>query len=422
MIDRTIPPTAAEIQQIEIQEAKKITLANSAPLYYISSGQLPVIRIELIFRSGSYYEGKNGQSYFTAKMITEGAGKLSAKQIAQTFDYYGSYIEISPSMDHVSVVVYTLSKHLEIICGLLTTILDHPKFPEKELSVQKRIKRQAIKINQEKSSVLASQAIRKSIFGGEHPYGRSFEIEDVDAITREDLAVYRSTMLYNDPVVVVSGGVNDADMKIIAQSFAKMSYSRDVDFETKASNYVASSQLIERNDALQSSIRLGKLGISKNHPDYIGLVVLNEIFGGYFGSRLMKNIREDKGYTYGIYSSLVNLQKADMMIIGADVGRKFTQATITEIFKEMETLRNEDVGNEELTTVKNYMMGSFMSSINSPFSLADKFKSIYFSDLGYEFYQNYLEGIRNINASEIKRLANVYLSEDSFSQVIVGGY
>jgi zinc protease len=422
MIDRTIPPTAAEIQQIEIQEAKKITLANSAPLYYISSGQLPVIRIELIFRSGSYYETKNGQSYFTAKMITEGAGKYSAKEIAQTFDYYGSYIEINPSMDHVSVVVYTLSKHLEVICSLLTTILDHPKFPEKELSVQKRIKRQAIKINQEKSAVLASQAIRKSIFGADHPYGHSFEIGDVDAITREDLAVYRSTMLYNDPVVVVSGGVNDADMKIISQSFATMSYSRDAAFASKTSNHAPSKQIIERKDAVQSSIRLGKLGIAKNHPDYIGLVVLNEIFGGYFGSRLMKNIREDKGYTYGIYSSLVNLQKADMMIIGADVGREFTQATITEIHKEMALLRNEEVGKEELITVKNYMMGSFMSSINSPFSLADKFKSIYFHDLGYGFYQEYMEGIRNISAEEINRLANEYLREDSFSQIVVGGF
>jgi predicted Zn-dependent peptidase len=422
MIDRTIPPTAAEIQQIEIQEAKKITLANSAPLYYISSGQLPVIRIEFIFRSGSYYESKNGQSYFAAKMITEGASGYSAKEIAQTFDYYGSYIEISPSMDHVSVVVYTLSKHLEIICSLLTKILEQPKFPEKELLVQKRIKRQAIKINQEKSAVVASQTIRKSIFGAQHPYGRSFEIEDVDAITREDLAIYRSTMLYNDPVVVVSGGVNDCDMKIISQSFAKMSYSRDVAFESITSDLQPNELLIERKDAVQSSVRLGKLAIAKNHSDYIGLVVLNEIFGGYFGSRLMKNIREDKGYTYGIYSSLVNLQKADMMIIGTDVGRASTQATITEIHKEMALLRNEKVGADELTTVKNYMLGSFMSSINSPFSLADKFKSIFFHDLGYEFYQNYIEGVRAVDSEELQRLANIYLQEDSFSRVIVGGY
>jgi predicted Zn-dependent peptidase len=118
----------------------------------------------------------------------------------------------------------------------------------------------------------------------------------------------------------------------------------------------------------------------------------------------------------------VNLQKADMMIIGADVGREFTQATITEIHKEMALLRNEEVGKEELTTVKNYMMGSFMSSINSPFSLADKFKSIYFHDLGYGFYQEYMEGIRNISAEEINRLANEYLREDSFSQIVVGGF
>lgn len=422
MIDRTIPPQSKEIAQIEIQEAQKIQLPNGTNLFYLSAGQLPVIRIELIYKSGAFYEQKNGQSYFSAKMLSEGSENYTAQEIAHQLDYYGSFLEISPGLDQISVVIYTLSKHLETICSLMRSVLDKPLFPEKELLVQKRIKKQSIKINQEKNSVLASHAIRKNIFGTQHPYGKSLEIEDLEAINSEDLMIYKESMLFNDPTILVSGGLSDSDISIIANTFSGLAYAKDV--SKSFEDYVPTQKLevIERPNTVQSSIRIAKKGLAKNHPDFCGFSILNEIFGGYFGSRLMKNIREDKGFTYGIYSSLLNLHHDDLMVIGADVNKENAKATTSEIFLEMRQLREKPIPEEELSMVRNYMLGNFMSSLTSPFSLSDKFKSIHFHDLGYSFYHQYIDTIKNITPDELQGLANKYLQEDSFQQVVVGGY
>ncbi len=422
MLNRTIAPAAGEIQKVDLQEAKTTRLANGLDLHYLSSGQLPVIRIELIFKSGAYYEKGNGQSFFAAKMLTEGTAELTSQQIASKFDYYGSFVEINPSLDHVSVVVYTLSKHLKPVMALLMDVLTNATFPDKELQIQKRIKKQSIKINLEKTSTVASRKIREMLFGAGHPYGKSLDIADVDGITRGSLQEYRGSGLFNQPTIVVSGGISDQDLKVIDKALTTLPQAHLAKPTIEPQEARDQHQVIEKEGALQSSIRLAQRSISKHHPDYFGLVVLNEIFGGYFGSRLMKNIREEKGYTYGIHSSLVHLIEDQMMMIGTDVNREFTQATIDEINLEMDKLRQDFVSDGELSSVKNYMLGSFLSSINTPFSLADKFKSIYFHGLDYSYYESFVDGVKSVGSTEIRDLAGKYLVEDRFSSVVVGGY
>jgi predicted Zn-dependent peptidase len=151
------------------------------------------------------------------------------------------------------------------------------------------------------------------------------------------------------------------------------------------------------------------------------MLVLNEVFGGYFGSRLMKNIREEKGFTYGISSNLVTLRHEGYLVIGTDVKKEFTGLTLDEVYKEMEILRNGPVGEEELQTVKNYMIGSFAGSLNSPFAIADNFKSIYFEGLTYDFFEHYIENILHTSAGDLVYLANTYLQPDSLLEVVVGG-
>ncbi|MEM8895618.1 MAG: pitrilysin family protein, partial [Bacteroidota bacterium] len=405
-----------------LQEAQAIKLANGLPLYYIASGQLPVIRVEIIFKSGAYYEQSNGQSFFAAKLLAEGTAELTSQQIASKFDYYGSFIEINPGLDHVSVVVYTLSKHLKPVMALLSDVLTNATFPEKELQIQKRIKKQSIKINLEKTSTVASRKIRESIFGNDHPYGKSLEESDVDLITRKSLQEYKNSRLFNHPTIIVSGGIEDHDLRVLDRYFSTLGFSQFEQSPKTVRKPKDDVEVIEKEGALQSSIRMARRSIPKDHEDYFGLVVLNEVFGGYFGSRLMKNIREDKGYTYGIHSSLVHLITDQMMMIGTDVNREFTQSTIDEINKEMEVLRNEPVSEGELSSVKNYMLGSFLSSINTPFSLADKFKGIHFQNLGYSFYDDYVDQIKAMDSDTLMTLANKYLNPKEFSAIVVGGY
>lgn len=422
MLNRTIAPAAGEIQKVDLQEAKTMRLSNGLDLHYLSSGQLPVIRIELIFKSGAYFEEENGQSFFAAKMLTEGTADLTSQQIASKFDYYGSFIEINPGLDHVNIVVYTLTKHLKPVLALMTEVLTNATFPDKELQIQKRIKNQSIKINLEKTSTVASRKIRELVFGAAHPYGRSLEIEDVEAISRSSLQDFLGARLFNDPTIIVSGGITEQDIRVIDKALTVLPYLRMAKPLIAATENSADQLLIEKKGALQSSIRLARKAIAKNHPDYFGLVVLNEVFGGYFGSRLMKNVREDKGYTYGIHSSLVHLIEDQMMVIGTDVNREYTRDTISQIMLEMEKLKQDLISEGELSSVKNYMLGSFLSSINTPFSLADKFKSIFFHGLDYAYYEDYVEGIKQITSTELRDLAGRYLKAEDFSTVIVGGH
>jgi predicted Zn-dependent peptidase len=179
------------------------------------------------------------------------------------------------------------------------------------------------------------------------------------------------------------------------------------------------SEHVERPNSIQSSLRLGKRIINRNHKDYPALVLLNHIFGGYFGSRLMKNIREDKGLTYGIHSSISNLKHDAFFVIGADVNRINKDIAIAEIRKELDTLRNKIVGGQELQTAKSHLLGSLQLEIANPFSVIDKIKTIHLIGLDENFYNDLFVEILNVDETAIQRVALEHLS-DSLVEVAVG--
>ena len=173
---------------------------------------------------------------------------------------------------------------------------------------------------------------------------------------------------------------------------------------------------------LFSLLFMGMPLINRTHPDFPSVQVLNTVLGGYFGSRLMANIREDKGYTYGIGSGMSSLKHAGTLFIATEVGAEVCKATLTEIEKEINILKTELIPEKELALVKNYLLGSLLGSLENVFSHADKFKTLYFAGLGYEYYDRYTEVIKTINAYELLKLANQYLDFDKFYKVIVGKY
>jgi predicted Zn-dependent peptidase len=158
---------------------------------------------------------------------------------------------------------------------------------------------------------------------------------------------------------------------------------------------------------------------NRHHPDFINVQVLNNIFGGFFGSRLMSNIREEKGYTYGIYSYLENHIQQSAWIISTEAGRDVCEATITEVYKEMEGLRNEEVDEEELLLVQNYMMGSILGDLDGPFHIINRWKNIILNGLSEDYFYNQIDGIKKANPQELHRLANKYLVPENFYELVV---
>jgi predicted Zn-dependent peptidase len=292
------------------------------------------------------------------------------------------------------------------------------------LSNLKNITGQNLKINLTKTSYLASSKFKEVIFGSTHPYGRSLAEESLSQIKREDLLeFYQTCFTSNNCDIILSGNGSEDFFKIINESFGQSDWgnkSKPKDGTHLTPGDTIKTTEIKKEGSVQSSIRMGRKLFTIKHPDYFKTHFLIEIFGGYFGSRLMKNIREEKGYTYGISSSLVCMQNEGYLVIGTDVKKEFTKDTVSEIYKEIDILKSEPVSHEELENVQNYLLGSFLNSLNTPFSLADKFKTIYFNQLNYDFYNTYVKSIKEISPADLMATANTYLKSEDMKEVIAG--
>ena len=424
MLDRKIPPPYHKIDKIQIIQAHTQYLSNHLPLHVLNAGDLDLLRIELIFPAGSQSETQNGVSYFTTKMLGEGTSKHTSAEIVEFIDNFGAFADFNHGSDRISISLYTLSKHLEKLLPIFLELITDSVFPQNELENLKNITLQNIKVNEEKNNYIASKKFRELLFGQEHPYGRSLDEEAIQKIERNNLIQYfQSKILYQPFDLMLSGKITDTEVALVHQIFGHLPI-RSMDIHLIKHDLQGSKQLtyiFEKEGSLQSSVRMGKILFTKNHPDYFKVTVANEIFGGYFGSRLMKNIREQKGYTYGIYSNLVMMKDYGYLNIGTDVKKEFTAQTIEEIHKESQKIRTALVDAKELETVKNYMLGSFAGSMNTPFDLGEVFKSLYFNGLEYSFYDKYIETIKSITAEEILETAQKYLDTEDMLTVVVGG-
>jgi predicted Zn-dependent peptidase len=306
------------------------------------------------------------------------------------------------------------------ILGIIKDCLLSSSFQEEELTILKDIQKQQLRIDCERNSFLAGREVRKLLFGQEHPYGRALEIVNIDQDLNSGLLVeYYNQHLLCGAEIIISGKIRNELLDDL-QIFNDMPVKPPRKKSHEVSKSAMSEKIINKHDSLQSSIRLGRQIIPKTHKDFIGLIILNELFGGYFGSRLMKNIREEKGYTYGIHSSIVSHLHNSMWIIGTDVKKEFVDDTINQIRLEADKLKSDPIGRDELILIRNYMMGNFLSDLETSFALADKFKNIYFFGQDYSFYDRYIETINTIGPKEIQELASKYLDMSEFKRVVVG--
>ncbi|MCH7515299.1 MAG: insulinase family protein [Bacteroidetes bacterium] len=421
MLDRTVAPPFKKITKINIRQPEKILLSNGLELYTINTSLQPVLKLDLIFRAGKWFEKNNGISFFTGKMLSEGVPGLSSVQIAAVFEKYGAQLEISPGFDFLSVSVYCLSKHLKYLLQLIKQIISEPLFPEKELNTLKNIEQQTLRVNNEKTSYVAGKKLQESLFGSSHPYGRNLSEADINHISKSEIKHFFDEFIKDKPFTLIASGGFDKDVEnLISSHFGTVEFTEWVNFSPIPVNSNQKDVIISNKNRTQTSIQAGKLSIPMRHRDYHGLLIVNEILGGYFGSRLMKNIREEKGLTYGIYSSLVNWKNSSYFVIATDVKKELRTKAVAEIKKEIIRLNESLVSSDELETVKNYLLGQIQASVNTPFALAHIFKNLFINELSYAYYDNLFRTIEEITSEDIRSIANRYLSTTEMVTVSVG--
>ncbi len=419
MLDRRTPPSFQKSNSFTLIKPQKIALPNGLVITVVPGGEQEVIKVEFIFKAGKWQEAQAGISYFAAHLLQKGTASKNSFQISSEFDQHGVHLEVSPGYDFTSITLYGLTKNIDRFFELVCELITQPSFPELELQQTKDIYIQGLKINLEKTSYLASRLLRQTLFGKNHPYGHDADMDDIEKIQRQSLSTFHQEY-FSDFEIICSGKITESLVKVLAEAFGGISVSKNVNRTIEQGDVNVALPFLEKENTVQSSIRLGKRIISRAHPDYPVLLLLNHILGGYFGSRLMKNIREEKGLTYGIYSSITALKHDSFLSIGADVNKENRERTIQEIRNELKNLQTQRIGKGELETSKNHFIGSLQTEITTPFAHADKIKNIMLYALPENYYQILLNEIELLTESDLIETAQKYFGEDSFSVVAAG--
>ena len=403
---------------------KHLTFSNGLSVFVFDEGEQELVRIEWIVNNVFAKENQALLNTCACELLLEGTTANSSAQLAEQVDFHGAFLVPSFGYDQSSLTLFSLNKHLDRLLPLVKEILTDSVFPEKELTTYIRNNKQKLQVSLKKNSFVARRRFNNAVFGATR-YGYVPEVADYEELRREALMhLFAEQYRPSNATLVVAGRVTDEVLRTLERLFGDEWQDKGVpaipDVPPVLQSTVGGLIVDERADALQSAIRLGYQSIQRSHQDFPGLQVLNTLLGGYFGSRLMTNIREDKGYTYNIGSGLASLKHGAFLTIASEVGVDATAATLTEIQKEIHRLRDEAVTESELALVRNYMMGSMLGSLENVFSHADKFKNVYFSGLGPDYYDYYIEVVNTITPGEIQRLANAYLDYDKMVKVVVG--
>ena len=422
-LNRKISPDVVEIESINIKEAQENILSNNIKLYTINASNEEVVKIDLVFDAGSNVQKFKSEANFTSKMLSEGTSKYSAAELAEKLDFYGAYFQTKNTTEEAIITLYCLNKHLNNCLPFIVEILTDSIFPIKDLDILKKNAIQNLKVNEERNSYLVRRAFNESIFGKNTLYGSYSIITAIESIHQEQLiSFYKNHYQKGIKYILASGYVDKETIKSIDTNFGSNTFKvYDNSANTYEEKKIEPANLyIDKSNSVQSAIRIGRRLFNRNHPDFREMQLLNLILGGYFGSRLMKNIREEKGLTYGIYSSIEAYPYDACWYIDTEMNNDLCETGIKEIYIEIARLREELIGEKELNTAKNYLLGSFLRSIDGPFSLADRFKILKDFDLKYQYFYEFIEIIKNTSAERLKELANLYLKEQDLTRVIVG--
>jgi len=423
-VDRKNGPQINKIASLNIPDVEKKKLSNGTEIFFVNMGTQNLIQVEVLYKGGRLLEQKKGVSRAVARLLKEGTKSYTGAQIAESIDFYGANIGSGASLDYSYAKIFVLSKYFKKVLPIFEEVLFHPSFPAEELEKYKKNCIEKLKVESAKSELVAYKSITEKIYGDDHVYGYNSTAEIYNSLTRDDLLQnFSSSFGSSNCTVVVSGKVTKEVRNKVIELFenrpehiVKLEYTEPVMIEK------GFSVNVKTDDQVQSAVKIGRRLFKRNHPDFANMFVLNTILGGYFGSRLMSSLREDKGYTYNIYSSL------DMMIydgyfnVSTEVGNEYVELTKEGIYNEMEKLQNELVTDTELDMVKNYLSGNFLNMIDGPFKVAGMSKVIALNGLTFDFYGNLMKNIHTVTPEELMNVAKKYLNKEDMVEIVVGNF
>ena len=413
-------PEIVTPRSVDMPRATVHTTANGVKIYTLDSNDFEVVRFSFVFHAGTSMQHKPFTASATANMLSEGSTSLTAQQIADELDFYGSYFDVNIDRDYSYISFVSLTKFFSETANVAEEILLRPAFEERELRNYCQKRKQSLAIERRKVEVQSRELFAEALFGANHPYGMSTDGEAYDDISREDIiALYNELYTAGNCFIVCSGRVSEDVLQRIETIVRKLPGGKhpEVCFPAIEST---KRRLRDIDSALQSSIRIGRLLFSRTHPDFVGMQVVAAILGGYFGSRLMQNLREEHGYTYGVMAAMVNFDREGYLAIATQVAREHRDDALREIYTEIERLRTELISEQELQMVKNMMIGEVLRILDGPFGIADVTIENIMCGVDNGYTEQNVETIFAITPEEIRRLAEQYLKREDLIETVVG--
>ncbi len=424
ILNRSVAPERFAIQSIPELNFASERLANRLKTWCVEGGTEDLLKIDVVFRAGTRYEDKAMLASLCNNMLKEGTERFSAREISETIDFYGAHISTSLSKDHGEISLLCLKKHLPALIDIFTDILLVPTFPENEFNAFKNRSKSKLAVNLDKVE-FQCRLLFSQLFFGDSAYCDRFSLEDYDMIDQADIETFfRQQYTIDDAICVISGKDTAYAKTILDEALTAKkdlltsAKSEKPDLIWKYGGRVEKRAL--KKGAVQTAIRMGIPAVNRKHPDYAALYFGNVLLGGYFGSRLMQNIREEKGFTYGIGSSYNNLEHGAYISINTQVGSENTLATCDEIIKEIKRLSTDLVSDEELELVRNYVVGNLLKQFDGPFAISDRLKIVLTSDLKPDVFARFSKEIFALKPFEIRIIFTKYFDPSLICSAIVG--
>ncbi|MCW3090342.1 MAG: peptidase [Ferruginibacter sp.] len=425
MIDRAKSPLIKDAIEfnLHLKPYEKFVLDNGVEVYSIHAGAQEVLQLELVFFAGNTYEKQNGLAAATNYMLRNGTSTKTAFQINEHFEYYGAYCNRTSNNETASVSLHTLSKHVNELLPLMREMITDSVFPEEELEIYKQNSKQKLSVNLQKCDFVANRLIDAYLFGEQHPYGKYLVAADYDALTTDMMKAHFQQYYKNGNIVIFVAGNLPLDLFAQLNSqFGDLPITTSHQLPKKDIIIPASQKkyrVINDPNGVQGAIRIARPFPGRHHPDFMNIMVLNAVLGGFFGSRLMSNIREDKGYTYGIHSYVQNHFQDSAWMISTEAGKDVSEATMEEIYKEMKLLTEEPIDEEELLLVRNYLIGSILGDLDGPFQIIGRWKNIILNNLDHQYFYDSITTIKTIPAEELMGLSKKYLQPSDWYELLV---
>lgn len=422
----TQPPPPLPARALKLPTASETTLSNGLVVAVVEDRRLPLVSYRLALKTGDAHDPPElpGLMDTLTGLLTEGTESLTSREIADEVARLGATLQAGANSDYTTVAASSLSTFSENILELMADVALRPVFPPNEVELAKQNTKESLKQQRAQPSFLASEMLARVMFG-KHPYSVTAPTpESIDATTRDQLVEFhRSKFVANNAVLMVAGDVqNDSILKRVDGLFGKWQPGAVAgdNFPSPPLRTSRCAYIVDRPGSAQTNIVIANAGITRTSPDYFPMLLMHTILGANASSRLFMNLREEKGYTYGAYSSLDARRTAGTFRATAEVRTPVTGDSLKEFFFELNRIRNEPVSEKEIVDAKSYLTGVFPIRLETQEGLIDQLVQIKMFGLADDYLEIYRNRIQAITIEQILEVARKYIKPDEAAIIIVG--